>query len=81
MVVAPIGFLADHVEILYDLDVEAKGWCEGDLGIMLYRSTSLNAGDGLIDALAVVARDVLARPEEHRAASSATTRPGSARGG
>ncbi|HVH44936.1 MAG TPA: ferrochelatase [Labilithrix sp.] len=64
VVIAPIGFLADHVEILYDLDIEAKAWGEGELGIVLYRSASLNAGDGLVDALAIVARDVLARPHD-----------------
>jgi protoporphyrin/coproporphyrin ferrochelatase len=53
LVVAPIGFLADHVEILYDLDIEAKAWAE-ELGMVLYRTTSLNATGGLIDALAAV---------------------------
>jgi len=83
VVIAPIGFLADHVEILYDLDVEAKAWCE-ELGIVPYRSTSLNAGEGLVDALATVARGVLARPDEHRpvaAARPSSTRTGSTRGG
>jgi len=88
VIVAPIGFLADHVEILYDLDIEAKGWCEGsspargdveeELGLVLYRSTSLNAEDGLIDALATVTRGVLARPEDHRGVArtrGAATRP------
>jgi protoporphyrin/coproporphyrin ferrochelatase len=60
VVVAPIGFLADHVEILYDLDIEARAWAE-ELGIVLVRSTSLNAAAGLIDALAALARDVIAR--------------------
>lgn len=55
VVIAPIGFLADHVEILYDLDIEARGWA-AELGITLRRATSLNASDGLVDALAVVAR-------------------------
>lgn len=59
VVIAPIGFLADHVEILYDLDIEAKVWA-GELGIVLYRTTSLNAGSGLIKALAAVTRSVLA---------------------
>jgi protoporphyrin/coproporphyrin ferrochelatase len=57
VVIAPIGFLADHVEILYDLDIEARGWAE-ELGITLRRSASLNASDGLLDALAVVARSL-----------------------
>ncbi len=83
VVIAPIGFLADHVEILYDLDIEARAWCEGELGMGLYRSTSLNAGDGMIDALASVVRGVLAQPEQHRdvAAARPATRPGSTRGG
>lgn len=59
VVIAPIGFLADPVEILYDLDIEAKAWA-GELGIVLHRTTSLNAGSGLIEALAAVTRSVLA---------------------
>ena len=57
VVVAPIGFLADHVEILYDLDIEARSWAE-ELGITLRRAPSLNASDGLVDALAAVVRSV-----------------------
>jgi len=57
VVVAPIGFLADHVEILYDLDIEARSWAE-ELGITLRRAPSLNASDGLVDALASVASGV-----------------------
>jgi ferrochelatase len=57
VVVAPIGFLADHVEILYDLDIEARSWAE-ELGITLRRAPSLNASDGLVDALAAVVRGV-----------------------
>lgn len=57
VVVAPIGFLADHVEILYDLDIEARSWAE-ELGITLRRAPSLNASDDLVDALAVVVRSV-----------------------
>jgi protoporphyrin/coproporphyrin ferrochelatase len=58
IVVAPIGFLADHVEILYDLDIEAKAW-EGELGIVLYRSTSLNTAAKLVDTLESVTRAVM----------------------
>lgn len=57
-VLAPIGFLADHVEILYDLDIEAKSWGR-ELGIETYRSASLNAGDALVSALATVASGLL----------------------
>jgi ferrochelatase len=54
VIIAPIGFLADHVEILYDLDIEARGWAD-ELGMNLRRSESLNASDGLVEALGVVA--------------------------
>lgn len=59
VVLAPIGFLADHVEILYDLDIEARSWAQ-ELGITLRRSPSLNASEGFVEALAEVYRNVLA---------------------
>lgn len=55
VLVAPIGFLADHVEILYDLDIEAKASAEA-LGMTLYRSASLNDGEGMVAALEAVVR-------------------------
>jgi ferrochelatase len=57
VVIAPIGFLADHVEILYDLDIEAKGWAE-ERGITLRRSASLDASDGLVETLAAIVSDL-----------------------
>jgi ferrochelatase len=58
VVVAPIGFLADHVEILYDLDIEARGWAD-ELGITLRRAASLNASAAIVDTLGVVVASVL----------------------
>ena len=58
LTLAPIGFLADHVETLYDLDIEARGWAE-ELGLTLARVTALNTAPGLIEALANVARRAL----------------------
>jgi ferrochelatase len=58
VVFAPTGFLADHVEILYDLDIEARAWAEA-LGMGYARTASLNAGDGIVDALVAVARSVV----------------------
>ena len=59
VVVAPVGFLADHVEILYDIDIEAKRWA-AELGLTLSRTESLNAADDLIAVLASIARPLLA---------------------
>jgi ferrochelatase len=36
VVVAPIGFISDHLEVLYDLDTEAQAACDS-LGIQLVR--------------------------------------------
>lgn len=58
VLVAPIGFLADHVEILYDLDIEAKAFA-GSLGMTLYRSASLNDGEGMVAALEAVVRKLV----------------------
>jgi protoporphyrin/coproporphyrin ferrochelatase len=41
VVVAPIGFVCDHVEVLYDLDIEAKK-IAADLGMDLIRATCPN---------------------------------------
>jgi ferrochelatase len=50
VVVAPIGFLADHLEILYDIDIEAKERATG-LGLELSRTESLNDADDFIQVL------------------------------
>jgi ferrochelatase len=60
VVVAPLGFLADHVETLYDLDIEAKAWAT-ELGIEFTRVPALNSAPGLVEALARVAERALFR--------------------
>lgn len=55
---APIGFLADHVETLYDLDVAAAEQARC-LGVDFVRVPALNVDDGLITALANVTRRAL----------------------
>jgi ferrochelatase len=40
VVIAPIGFLSDHMEVLYDLDTEARGLCE-QLGLELVRAPTV----------------------------------------
>jgi ferrochelatase len=58
VVVAPIQFLADHLEILYDVDIGAREQAE-EAGLAFRRIASLNADPGLIEALAAVARRTL----------------------
>lgn len=55
LVVSPIGFLADHLETLYDLDVEARAMATAR-GLTFVRAASLNAADDLVQVLADVAR-------------------------
>jgi ferrochelatase len=59
-IVQPIGFLCDHVEILYDIDIAFKEYA-AKLGIRLERAESLNASPLLTRALAKLARDGFAR--------------------
>jgi ferrochelatase len=56
--VCPIGFVADHLEILYDLDVEAQAFCR-ERGVELRRTPSFNDRPDFIEALAAVVRDRL----------------------
>ncbi len=48
--VAPIGFVSDHLEILYDIDIECRQWAK-DYGVRLTRCESLNDSDELIGCL------------------------------
>jgi ferrochelatase len=53
VVIQPIGFLCDHVEILYDIDINFRD-VANSLGMKLYRAESLNDSPTLIRALAHV---------------------------
>ena len=50
ILVAPIGFLSEHIETLYDLDVEAKQQAES-LGLVFARVSTLRTDPGLIGTL------------------------------
>jgi ferrochelatase len=58
MVLAPIGFVSDHIEILYDVDILFRRFAK-DRGIELRRPESLNDSPAFIAALAGVARERL----------------------
>ena len=55
LLVAPIQFLADHLEILYDVDIGAREQAEA-AGMAFARIESLNVMPAFIEALADVAR-------------------------
>ena len=58
VLVCPIGFVADHLEILYDLDVEARAFAR-ERGLELRRTASFNDRPEFVDALTAVVRDRL----------------------
>ncbi len=60
VLVCPIGFVADHLEVLYDIDIEAKA-AAAKRGIELRRTASFNARPQFITALAAIVRDQLLR--------------------
>jgi ferrochelatase len=54
-VIAPIGFVADHIEVLYDLDTEAAGLCR-TLDLPMCRAAAVNDHPAFIDTLADITR-------------------------
>ncbi|MGH7254438.1 MAG: ferrochelatase [Nitrospirales bacterium] len=56
VLVAPIGFLSDHLEVLYDVDIQFKRLA-ASLGLHLERMPMLNASPALIETLASVLED------------------------
>lgn len=65
VVVCSAGFVADHLEILYDLDMEAAQAAQGH-GLTFVRTAIPNADPAFLDVLAAVVR-------EHLAVQAATT--------
>ncbi len=61
VVVAPIGFVSDHLEILYDVDILARK-AAADAGVRLWRTPSMNTRPDFIVALATVVREALHGP-------------------
>ena len=58
VVVCPCGFVADHLEVLYDIDIEAKQHAERK-GLKLVRTESPNDDPRFLDLLAHVVRKAL----------------------
>jgi ferrochelatase len=54
VVVAPIGFLSDHMEVLYDLDTEARR-IAAELGVRMVRAGTVGTHPALIEMIAELA--------------------------
>jgi ferrochelatase len=55
VVVVPVGFVCDHVEVLYDLDIEARGVAEA-AGVAFHRASAANDHPAFIAMLADLVR-------------------------
>jgi protoporphyrin/coproporphyrin ferrochelatase len=62
VIVAPIGFVCDHVEVLYDLDIEAKKIAE-DHGVTMRRASCPNDHPTFIQMIAEVIQDTMKSAE------------------
>ncbi|MFQ5795713.1 MAG: ferrochelatase [Candidatus Bipolaricaulia bacterium] len=60
VLIVPVGFVADHLEILYDIDVECQERAK-ELEMQLRRTESMNTRPTFIAALAAVVREHLNR--------------------
>ena len=88
VVVAPIGFLSDHMEVVYDLDLEAKARAL-ELGLNLVRAATVGTHPRFVrmirelveervlgeDAAAVARRRAARLPTSARPAAAWSARP------
>lgn len=72
VLVVPFGFISDHLELLYDLDIEARGIARG-LGIAFDRAESLNTDPRFIDAMAAAVRSADGGVSRPRSGSTGRT--------
>ena len=72
-VLSPIGFLCDHIEVLYDLDVEAAAVCR-EIALPMVRAKSVNDHPRFADAMADAVMD---RVERYSAGRPLTLVPSS----
>lgn len=64
-VICPIGFVCDHIEVLYDLDREAAGVC-ARIGLPMARAEAVNDDPVFLDMMADVVLRTVARYERGR---------------
>ena len=64
-VLCPIGFVCDHIEVLYDLDHEAAAVCR-EIGLPMSRAETVNDDPIFLDMMADVVLRTLRRHERGR---------------
>ena len=73
LIVQPVGFVCDHVEVLFDIDILFREFAE-KRGMKLWRAGSLNDSALFITALADVAQHALANAATQTAGSQTAAR-------
>lgn len=66
VVISPVGFLSDHMEVMFDLDVEAKTVCE-ELGLEMVRAATPGEHPRFASMLAELIQERMGPSSERRA--------------
>ena len=74
VVLCPIGFICDHIEVLWDLDHDAGNVCR-EVGIRMVRAESANADPRFIDMMADVVLKTISRYQSGRPVPLASAHP------
>jgi ferrochelatase len=64
IVISPVGFISDHIEVLYDLDTEARR-CAQDLGITMVRAATVGTHPLFVSMIVELIAERV-RPGTHR---------------
>ncbi len=74
VVICPIGFICDHIEVLWDLDHDAANVCR-EIGIHMVRAESANADPRFIDMMVDVVVKTITRYQAGRPLPLASAHP------
>jgi len=75
VVLAPIGFISDHMEVLYDLDVEARQLCR-ELGLPMARAQTVQTHPDFVRMIRELILERIDTATERRAEGSLGPRAG-----
>ena len=74
VVIAPIGFISDHMEVIYDLDTEARRLCES-IGLNMVRAATVGTHPEFIQMIRELILERLEPGRERRFLGTGGPRP------
>jgi len=74
VVLAPISFISDHMEVLYDLDIEARQLCES-MGLPMARAKTVGVHPKFVAAIRALIEERIVPGKQRRALGSLGARP------